>query len=85
MDTIDCPRCEYEHEPTGSHEDDSGEMECEGCGFKFVVEIEYDPSYYTSCVEHEYGEFRMQRTARGDEVECRFCVHCQSCQLREQA
>lgn len=85
MDTIDCPKCEHEHEPTGSHEDDVGEMVCENCGFKFLVEIEYEPSYFTHCVTHEYGEFGLHTTRAGELVECRFCKHCQMCQLREQA
>jgi len=49
METIDCPKCEHEHQPTGACEDDFGEMECEACGFKFEVEVEYTPSYTTSC------------------------------------
>lgn len=84
MDTIDCPKCEHEHQPTGSHEDDSGEMECEACGFKFEVEVEYDPRYLTSCVEHEYGLFEQKAVRNGELVECRFCVHCQRCQLRKE-
>jgi hypothetical protein len=83
MDTIDCPKCEHEHNPCGSHDEDSGEMECEECGFRFRVEIEYDPSYLTWCVEHEYGEFGMHKARNGDLVECRFCVYCQKCELRE--
>ena len=84
MNTIDCPKCEHEHQPSGPHEDDHGEMTCKSCGFRFVVEIEYDPSYYTSCVEHEYGEFGVYANASGESVECRLCVHCSACQLREQ-
>lgn len=83
MNTIDCPKCEHEHQPSGSHDDDHGERTCDACGFTFMVEIEYDPSYCTSCVDHEYGEFGMHATSRGEMVECRFCVHCQHCQLRE--
>lgn len=81
MDTIDCPQREHEHTPVGSHDEDSGEMECEECGFKFIVQIDYDPSYYTSCVEHEYGPSET-RASRGELVECRFCIHCQKCELR---
>jgi len=84
MTTIDCPKCEHEHEACGSHEDDSGEWECEECGFKFNVEIEYDPSYITTCVEHEYGHFDMYPDGRGNLVKCRFCVHCQKCELFEE-
>jgi transcription elongation factor Elf1 len=53
VNTIDCPKCEHEHQPIGSHEDDSGEMECKACGAKFEVLVEYDPVYWTSCAEHE--------------------------------
>ena len=82
METIDCPKCEHEHQPTGACEDDFGEMECEACGFKFEVEVEYTPSYTTSCVEHEYGEFEQRLDRRGTLIECRFCVHCMRCQVR---
>lgn len=80
MDTIDCPRCEHEHQPTGSHEDDYGEMTCESCGFKFEVEVDYDPVYTTSCVVHEYGPRERKVDRRGELVECRCCVHCQRCE-----
>lgn len=82
MDTIDCPKCECEHSPTGSHEDDEGEFECEECGFLFNVYIEYDPSYYTSCVEHEFGEYGLHADRNGEMVNCRFCLHCQKCELK---
>lgn len=82
MNTIDCPKCGHEHQPTGSHEDDSGEMECEACGFKFEVEVDYDPSYSTSCVTHEWGEFENRFTRSGEIVEFCFCLHCQCCELR---
>lgn len=55
MDTIDCPYCGNEHAPVGNHEEDSGERECDGCGFKFIVEVEYSPSYSVTCVEHKFG------------------------------
>jgi hypothetical protein len=77
---IECPKCKAETEPCGSHEDDAGERECDECGFRFVVEIEYDPSYSTSCVEHEYGEFGVCGSGR---VSARFCKHCQKCQLAD--
>lgn len=84
MDTIDCPKCEHEHNPCGSHEDDEGEWECEECGFKFNVEIEYDPSYYTYCIEHEYGEYDMHLSRSGEMVNCRFCIHCQRCEIKNE-
>ena len=83
MDTIECPKCGCEHEPCGMHEEDSGEWDCENCGLKFVVEIEYDPSYSVSCVEHEYGEDRELVGRDLRPVRCRFCVHCDACQIIE--
>lgn len=80
MDTIDCPKCKHEHTPSGSHEDDAGEMECEECGFKFDVEIEYDPCYSTSCIEHEYGAY--QEVKKYKSIFARFCVHCGRCDLK---
>lgn len=65
MSTIDCPKCECEHEPSGRHDDDAGEMTCKGCGFRFVVEIDYEPEYYTTCVKHEFGPW--ESTA---------CIYC---------
>jgi len=79
--TIECPKCKHDHEPSGSHDDDHGETECQSCGFKFVVEIEYEPSYSTSCVEHEYGHVLTRHDRRGDPIECRFCLHCGRCKL----
>jgi Zn ribbon nucleic-acid-binding protein len=85
MDTIDCPKCEHEHQPTGLHEDDIGEMECEKCGFKFEVELEYAPVYSTSCVEHSYGPWTAREDRQGKQIECRFCIYCQRCELREES
>ena len=79
--SIDCPKCGHEHQPSGSHEDDSGETECDKCGFKFHVEIEYYPSYYTSCIEHKYGEWEI-RNAHGEEIEAQFCVYCNACNIK---
>lgn len=84
MQTIDCPKCGYEHEPTGIHEDDSGEQNCDECGFNFFVEVEYSPSYSTCCMDHEWGPFEI-RHLRGEPIECRFCNYCDKCQLREEA
>jgi hypothetical protein len=53
--SIYCPQCGESHEPSGWHEDDSGEWTCDACEFKFKVEIEYSPEYYTTCFEHEWG------------------------------
>nr|WP_319555971.1 hypothetical protein [uncultured Vibrio sp.] len=48
MDTINCPHCDHEHQPSGCHETDDGEWECENCEEEFVVLIEYNPMYSTS-------------------------------------
>lgn len=80
-DTIDCPYCEHEHEPTGCHETDSSDWECHGCKRYFEVEIEYDPNYSTSkslceggkCEFGEWGEWKpySDREYRG--VSCKEC------------
>lgn len=82
-DTYDCPKCGHEHEPNGSHDDDAGKQTCDNCGFEFIVEIEYDPSYYTRCVVHEYGEPEVQKQPDGTELGFRKCVHCGQCDLTE--
>lgn len=84
METIDCPKCGYEHIPAGDHDYDSGERECHGCGFKFYVEIEYSPTYSTTCMDHEWGPFKTE-DVKGEAIEYRFCIHCGKCQLREEA
>jgi len=84
MSVIDCPKCGEEHEPIGSHEEDSGEHECENCGFKFVVTIEYDPEYYSRCVTHEYGEWKPVPARGGEIVTARFCGHCGACELSDE-
>jgi DNA-directed RNA polymerase subunit RPC12/RpoP len=53
--SIYCPQCGKPHKPLGSHEEDSGEWTCGDCGFRFVVDIEYSPEYYTTCRDHEWG------------------------------
>lgn len=74
MSDYECPKCKHEHEACGSHEDDEGEQTCDQCGFKFVVMIEYDPSYSTTCVTHEWGPFKHLGNGSGAE----FCIHCNS-------
>lgn len=76
MDTIDCPKCEHEHEPSGSDEEDSAEWECENCGFAFKCEIEYEPSYITHCVTHEFGDVQTIEDG-GTTYRYRRCKHCQ--------
>lgn len=77
MNEIYCPKCEHAYEPTGDHETDEGETECDECGFKFIVEIEYDPTYDIRCVEHEFG--LTQHTHKGERAVafqvCEFCNH----------
>jgi len=80
---IECPRCKHEHEPSGSHEDDKGEHTCDECGFRFDVEIEYEPTYSCSCVVHEYGEWQSRTGSSGEPLKCRFCIHCEACQIEE--
>jgi hypothetical protein len=82
MDTIDCPKCGYEHTPTGNHEDDSGEMECDGCKFRFIVDVEYDPCYYTHCKSHEWEN---KISAHADGTKYLQCVHCGGVKLYELA
>lgn len=84
MDTIDCPKCECEHEPVGNHEDDAGEMTCEDCGFVFVVEIEYEPTYSTQCKACEFGEFKTLPHGQPG-YEYRECVYCGNYEAREVA
>ena len=79
METIICPKCKCEHESYGTHEEDCGAWTCEGCGFKFVVEIDYAPSYIEWCVEHDYGPFE---TFAG--IQSRFCLRCNYCQLKSE-
>jgi hypothetical protein len=76
MDTIDCPKCEHGHQPSGIHEEDGGDMECEACGFKFEVEIEYDPTYSTSCIEHSYGPLKVHANPDGSQFKFRVCDYC---------
>lgn len=54
MSDYECPKCGATYEAVGSHEEDSGEHECEDCGFRFIVEIECEPCYTTRCVVHEW-------------------------------
>lgn len=71
-DMIECPKCEYCHEPAGNHEDDCGRRTCRGCGFEFLVEVEYEPIYYTSCIAHEWGDVRNEGTSRPYRT-CNYC------------
>ena len=76
MADYECPKCKTEYNASGSP-DDAGEQECDACGFMFNVEIEYEPSYYESCVEHAYGEpRRSDMFARPIRV-CEYCHHAE--------
>lgn len=82
--TIDCPYCEHEHEPTGSHEDDDGEWECYKCEKLFDVNIEYDPYYSSSkkdcygdtCVYGEWREWFKAGYEEGTELRGATCINC---------
>ncbi len=68
---IFCPKCGHEHWPVGIHEEDYGEQDCESCGFKFVVDIEYDPTYSVSCLDHDW-EVKESPSLRKYQQ----CQHC---------
>lgn len=78
---IDCPRCEHKHNPSGSDDDDAGVQECDACGFRFYVDIDYEPSYSTSCMEHDYNEPERQIAIDGTKFVCRFCKWCGKCDI----
>lgn len=73
---IICPRCKHEHYSTGSHDDDSGEHECDECEFRFHVELEYEPSFTSLCVDHKWvpSQFLPGRV---------FCKYCESLKVGE--
>ena len=83
--TIECPKCGHENEPSGLHEEDSGEWECYECEFKFTVLVEYDPCYTVSCVTHEWGEFKATAIRRGGTITGRWCGHCGAYDLKQEA
>ena len=80
MSDYECPKCKHEFDACGNHEEDEGEQECDECGFKFEVEIEYTPHYDVWCVVHEYGEPTVSRTG----VRASFCVYCGACRLEDE-
>jgi len=79
---ITCLKCGTEYEPSGNHDEDSGERECEVCKFKFIVRIEYDPEYYEYCVNHKFGVFKPHRLTP-NEYEYRFCEYCNKYETRK--
>lgn len=79
MSDFDCPKCGAEHDACGNHEEDHGERECDQCGFKFFVEIEYDPSYSVTCVQHEWVFERCGNNCQGNR--CKYCSTIESSSL----
>lgn len=77
MNTIDCPKCDHQHEPCGNHEDDERMWVCEMCGFKFNVEIEYSPDYSVSCSKHNFPEPMYHATSSGRRIFGSFCIYCE--------
>lgn len=75
MSDYECPKCnaEYnaEYNASGGHDDDAGEQICEECGYKFIVDIEYDPSYSTRCAEHDWTPYTSGAGLVGER--CRVC------------
>jgi DNA-directed RNA polymerase subunit RPC12/RpoP len=65
MSDYECPHCGTEYEATGSHEDDSGEHECDKCGNRFIVTIDYSPEYSTT----EAPSFSPTDRKRNDDME----------------
>ena len=66
MDEIECPKCCLRTDVDSPGEAE-GEWTCEECGFKFIVEVEYEPTYWVTCKTHEYSP-----DARGL-VSCKWC------------
>lgn len=83
---IECPKCEHEHEPTGSYDDDKGEFTCEECDFEFIVEVEYDPSYSSSCKTHSFGPFKVMPAIHllRPELTAKFCEYCGACEIKKE-
>lgn len=82
MTTIDCPQCEHEHDPTGCDDEDSGEFKCEQCGFEFLVKVEYEPSYSTTCKIHKWSEIKVFTSSFGN-FQGRICEYCQTYKIEE--
>lgn len=81
---IECPKCKHEHEPHGNHQDDAGEWTCDECGFEFVVEIEYEPTYSIECREHDFGPWgNVQGATMGyEDWQRRICSICDKWDVR---
>ena len=79
MDTIECPKCKHEHWTGG--QEDSNEMACEECGFRFVVEMEYVPDYETHCVNHSWSTWQVILSS--PQYEFRACALCLEYESRE--
>ena len=76
MSDHECPKCKTEYDVTGCP-DDVGEQQCENCGFLFIVEIEYEPTYDATCVEHSYSESRRSPIFVGLLRVCEYCHHAE--------
>ena len=69
MSDYECPKCRAEHNASGNHDDDAGEQTCDECGYKFIVEIEYDPSYSTRCADHDWKPYTSGAGLIGERCE----------------
>ena len=68
MTDWECPHCDHGYKASGSHEDDSGEHTCDECGCRFVVRIDYEPSYWVETISVVSPEEQKRNDAmeRGD-------------------
>jgi len=77
-DGIVCPFCGYGIDCDLHEYGNSGKEKCEGCGNEYTYEADYDVTYSTHCVVHEYGETRQ--FVQGDAA---FCIRCGKCKISE--
>jgi len=76
-DAIVCPFCGNRYEDDLFEYGDNGIEKCDECGNEFFFQAEHCITYSTSCVEHEYGEYKK---INGSIV--KFCIRCGHCQLK---
>lgn len=74
-DTILCPKCKAEHEPSCEYAD-GDILHCRRCDFPFHLSIDYSPDYATECVEHDWSVWRC---VTDGSVWFRFCNRCDKC------
>jgi hypothetical protein len=80
--TADCPKCRHKHTTEDFDLVCSGaEIACEGCGFRFIWEAEYEVTFSTSCIEHDWGRARTYTARGGEGIVCQFCKMCEACQI----